>query len=164
MPVTFAAYYFVIHHPPACPWRTDVPGERPRPRGLSPAPWPTTVLPLPHRAPQRAPRPRHAPARFPARAPETAREGACAPLASLRWRTPPSFRSFCHSSFPYPCFGSKARRRASPRRLSARTRPKRAVAALTRFHQTSGSRLSSERAPSIILPQLAVPTGVPTPR
>ena len=64
----------------------------------------------------------------------------------------------------HPRFGSNARRRESPRRLSERTRPNNATVAALMFHQTSGSRLSSVRPLSIIAPQLAVPTGAPTPR
>ena len=64
----------------------------------------------------------------------------------------------------YPFLGSNARRKASPKRLSESTNPNRAPVAEVRFHHTNGSRLNSLRAPSIIEPQLGVPTGVPTPR
>ena len=42
---------------------------------------------------------------------------------------------------------------ASPTKLTARIRPKRAVEAAPRFHQMAGSRDSSSRAWSIIWPQ-----------
>src|SRR5205823_1671144 len=51
----------------------------------------------------------------------------------------------------HTAFGSNARRSESPSRFSESTRKKSAPVAAVRFHQTTGSRLNSMRAESIMI-------------